>query len=319
MHHLIRLLGKLAFLAALSTVLLTSQASAQTFTFTLGQFLNSPDPKANDVAFDVYMPTTSPWGQQKPVIVFIPGGAFGVSNRQDVASFAQFYANAGYVTVGASYRTAPASPWPAQIEDMQSIVRVLRHHAPLLGINGNRIAAVGLSAGGMLAGWLGAVNQPDAWGVSSKVQFVVSVAGPWDLAKCLTDFSTVNFGLPDPHTATPPPGYPDFSALGTVINLFGITDFSVFSNTATAIEVFHKAQAASPVAALSSTASPTVLVHGTNDTIVPASQSQIAYNRLQQLGVPSVLHVFPGAGHAPTNDMLLAVHNAIVNWTQLSQ
>lgn len=319
MRHLIQLLKKLPFYAALCSLLLGGSVFAQTFTFTLGQFLNSSDPKINAVTFDVYMPQTSPWGQQKPVIVFIPGGAFGTSNRQDVATFAQFYANAGYVTVGASYRTAPDSPWPAQIEDMQSIVRVIRHHAGLLGVNSNRIAAVGLSAGGMLAGWLGTVDQPDAIGNSSKVQFVVSVAGPWDLVQCLLDFSAVNFGLPDPHTATPPTGYPDYSALGTVINLFGTTDFSLFSNANATVDIFHKAQGASPLNFVNSNTSPTVLVHGADDNIVPVSQSQSAYLKLQQAGVPSLLQVFPQTGHAPSADMLMAVHNAIVNWTQLSQ
>ena len=85
------------------------------------------------------------------------------------------------------YRLAPENPWPDQIIDVKCAVRYLRAHAADLGIDPNRIAALGTSAGGQLVSLLGTTGSSTLWDAgpypdeSSAVDAVVDEFGPADL------------------------------------------------------------------------------------------------------------------------------------------
>ncbi len=81
-----------------------------------------------------------------------------------------------------TYRFTPAYRFPSQLEDVQAAVRWTRIHAQVLGIDPNRIAAIGESAGGHLAALLG-TTESVVDGVSSKVQAVVAAFGAFDLCE----------------------------------------------------------------------------------------------------------------------------------------
>lgn len=54
-----------------------------------------------------------------------------------------------------SYRLSAETIWPAQIRDCRAAIRWIRAHAPEHGIDPDRIAVWGTSAGGHLAAMLG--------------------------------------------------------------------------------------------------------------------------------------------------------------------
>ena len=57
------------------------------------------------------------------------------------------------------------------------------------------------------------------------------------------------------------------------------------------------AEAANPIHYISKTSAPMLLMHGTADTIVSPSQTDLLYQALQQKGIPSERYLVTGAAH----------------------
>lgn len=101
---------------------------------------------------DVY----SPKGRQKsalPCAVWIHGGGLtALSKDYDLIRWCAAYtARAGFVSMSIDYRLRPEAELPAAIIDAKTAVRYVRAHAKKFGIDPNRIAVAGESAGGYLA------------------------------------------------------------------------------------------------------------------------------------------------------------------------
>jgi acetyl esterase/lipase len=88
----------------------------------------------------------------QPVLVFVHGGAFMRGERRTGDS--PFYDNImlwavrqGMVGVNMTYRLAPAHPWPAAQQDIQSALKWVRENIAASGGNPQRIILMGHSAG----------------------------------------------------------------------------------------------------------------------------------------------------------------------------
>jgi acetyl esterase/lipase len=99
---------------------------------------------------DVFTPDKAQSGQ--PVLVFVHGGAFMRGERRTGDS--PFYDNImlwavrqGMVGVNMTYRLAPAHPWPAAQQDIQSALKWVRENIAASGGNPQRIILMGHSAG----------------------------------------------------------------------------------------------------------------------------------------------------------------------------
>jgi acetyl esterase/lipase len=194
-----------------------------------------------------------------PVVVFIHGGAWQTGDKSEYAGYyAQLYAMAGFHVVSINYRLATSDPttqWPAQLQDVQLAICWLRQQASTYRIDPNRIGAVGDSAGGHLALFLGSLNTPcgSQPQFSAQVSAVVDMFGPTDLTQPAVYSWVQNLWLFNmrPYTADP-------------------TDY----------------RDASPIFAVSNQTAPTCIVQGTTDIIVPLSQSIELRNKLSSFGVP---------------------------------
>ena len=136
---------------------------------------------------DVYIPS-GPWKMNRPAVLFIHGGGFKGGDKAEYrsASVSADLARAGYVVVSCNYilstKENPAV-WPQNIADCRDAVRWMRVNAKELGIDPQRIAVAGGSAGGYLALMVGLTDEKSELGgnpqasVSSKVSAVINMYG----------------------------------------------------------------------------------------------------------------------------------------------
>ncbi len=231
--------------------------------------------KGGDVALklDLYQPTgvTKP----APAVVWIHGGAWRSGHRAAYHAYCIRCAEAGYVAATVSYRLMNVAPFPAAAEDVKCAIRWVRKNAARLGVDPNRIAAAGGSAGGhlaLLAGYASEVAELEGTGgndgVSSAVQAVVDFYGPADLT---TEYAVSN---------------------DIVINFLG---GKLFKDAPEAYRL------ASPVTHVTPDDPPTLIFHGTIDRIVSVRQSEMLVDKLKAAGVPHEFDRIEGWPH--TMDM----------------
>jgi acetyl esterase/lipase len=127
-------------------------------------------------------------------VVFIHGGGFTGGDKAEYrsASVSADLCRAGYVVVSCNYRLGPmtqAGVWPQNIADCRNAVRWVRAHAKELGVNPDKIAVAGGSAGGYLALMVGLSDDKTGPGgdpaakVSAKVSAVIDMYGVVNFAK----------------------------------------------------------------------------------------------------------------------------------------
>ena len=101
----------------------------------------------------IFNPADHKVTDKSPAIVFFFGGGWHGGTPVQFARQAKYLASRGMVALCAEYRTKKShgtSPFEC-VKDAKSCVRWIRKNAKDLGIDGNRIAAAGGSAGGHLA------------------------------------------------------------------------------------------------------------------------------------------------------------------------
>ena len=97
-------------------------------------------------------------------------------------NFAEELCPRGYVVFSVNYRLSSNrnGTWPAQIEDVQSALRYIRANAEKFRIDPDRIASLGLSAGGHLATMVALRDDPA--NPEGRVRVAVNLAGEHDMA-----------------------------------------------------------------------------------------------------------------------------------------
>ena len=106
---------------------------------------------APDVAVRIYRPA-APAGTLLPGIVQIHGGGFIVGSVEaEHAGSVLLAAGVGAVVVSVEYRLAPEHPYPAGLYDCYAALSYVHAEAGALGVDTERVALMGASAGGGLA------------------------------------------------------------------------------------------------------------------------------------------------------------------------
>ena len=232
----------------------------------------------SDLKLDLAMPNdgTGPF----PAIMCIHGGAWRAGKRTDLEKTIEGFAARGYVGVTVSYRLAPASKFPAQLEDCKAAVRWLRANAATYHVNPDRIGVMGFSAGGHLACMLGLTHQSDGLegdgghpDQSSQVQAVVSFFGP-------TDFSTKSWS--------------DDLEKDVLLPVVGAS----FKERP---DLYKRL---SPVSYVSKDAPPFLFFHGTADPLVNVRHSRVLAEKLKEAGVEAQVVELDGEKHGWVGDKL---------------
>ena len=106
---------------------------------------------APDVAIRIFRPTASA-SEPRPCVFEIHGGGFITGDLEMMDPWCQRVAGEiGAVVVATSYRLAPENPFPAGVEDCYASLCWTAANAEELGIDPDRLAIAGQSAGGGLA------------------------------------------------------------------------------------------------------------------------------------------------------------------------
>ncbi|MFC8825898.1 prolyl oligopeptidase family serine peptidase [Streptomyces sp. NPDC057137] len=236
-----------------------------------------------DLKLDLQVPQTK---GPKPLVVYITGGGFIMADKAANLDQRTYVAEQGYAVASIEYRTTTTgSTYRDGVADVKSAIRYLRAHADELGIDADKVAVWGQSAGGYLAAMTGATNgedqfeQGDNLDRSSDVQAVVDEFGASDLSRIGDDF--------DAETKAA------YLAPGSFINAY------VFGpNSTRTVATDHAAnRAANPATYLGRSSAPVIVLHGDNDHIISPSQSLILLDALKAKRVEGTRYVVKGADH----------------------
>jgi len=228
-----------------------------------------------DLLLDVYHP---PQGvtPKRMAIIHLFGGGFstGSKNAGYIVNDVRALGKLGYTNVSANYRLTSQGLWPAQIHDTKAAIRWVRANAAKIGVDTDKVAIAGYSAGGMLSLLAAGTNGMAEFegnggnaGVSSNVQASIGV-------------------------------YPLAST--------GIAG-ALFQTNVSAEERTKMIEAASPAKYIGKSFVPTIFIHGTADTTVPLSSSMDFFTKLNAAGVPTSITTIQGAAHAFDNAALDAI------------
>lgn len=229
---------------------------------------------------DLYLPKNRKPRETLPAVVLIHGGGWKEGDKRQAreVEFGTFLAENGFVAASVNYALRSAGRFPVNLQDCKNGVRYLRAHAKELGIDPERIAVMGGSAGGHLALMVAYTGDDPALspdqpypGVSDKVKAVVDFYGITDIAS---------------RKKTDPEGKPT--------ELRGVDEETqaVFGPSE---EEWKKA---SPISRVRRDVPPTLILHGKKDTMVDRDQSQILADALKKAGAEVELVWLSKAGHS---------------------
>lgn len=239
------------------------------------------DASRRDLKMDLILPKNRTAHSACPTIVWICGGAYRVVNRSVWLPEMMRFARAGYVVASIEYRTSNEAIFPAQLIDVKSAVRFLRAHAKEYCVDPGKIFALGESAGGTMASLLGVtgnqkeLDQGDHLDQTSAVQGVVDYYGVVDLSDASAEKDR-KLAAASQSNDVPYFAFEEFLGVG-----------------------YGKAEAdkASAIQYISEETPPFMILHGTEDAVVPMAQSEKLYNTLQKAGIPCEIAVVEGAAH----------------------
>lgn len=237
--------------------------------------LRTPGGDPNDTAF---LHVTRPWLMMRrpavsngAAVLIIPGGGFQrVAVSRSGGAIDRWLASLGFTAFVMNYRL-PADGWAAgpdaPLQDAQRALRLIRARSAALGLDPERIAVLGFSAGGYVAGRLATRFQTEAY-------------DPVDAADSLSTRPSAT-GLFFPViTMTSPFAHPPSlrALLGDQPSDDGRREASVEGHVTVDTPATFIAAAA-------------------DDAVVPVENSLLMWSALRERRIPTEMHLFETGGH----------------------
>ncbi|WP_375488773.1 alpha/beta hydrolase fold domain-containing protein [uncultured Jatrophihabitans sp.] len=224
---------------------------------------------------DVYYRADLP--PDAPVLLQIHGGAwmFGSKDHQGVPLMLHMAAR-GWVCVAINYPLSPKSRWPAHLVAAKQAMAWIREHGHRYGADPTFVATTGGSAGGHLASLVAltagdASLQPGFEDADTSVQACVPHYGVYDFTE-------------------------EGGARSATERLQTVVRPKVMSRDAVYPDDYR---AASPLSRIGPDAPPFLVVHGTNDTLVPVAEAREFVAKLRETSRSPVAYAeIAGAQHA---------------------
>ena len=207
-------------------------------------------------------------GARRPGVIVVHGGAWNSGRRSENPRWNHWLAAQGYVVFDVDYRLAPQPNWESATADVQLAVETIRAQATRWGVDPQRLALLGRSAGGHLA-LLAAYTASDQ--SAQTVRAVVSLYGPTDLI----------WGYEHPANQRVIDGRE------TLRRFLGGTPQTV-------PDAYRRA---SPITHVRPSTPPTLLLHGERDQYVGVQHARRLSQQLARAGVPHETVILPHAQH----------------------
>lgn len=243
---------------------------------------------------DIYVPATK---GPHPIVLYIHGGGWTGGHTRHSGALANFpavlasLAAEGFVVASLEYRLSAEAKFPAQLQDAKASLRFLGANAARYRIDPSRVGLWGGSAGGHLTALTALTCKDTSLDPAAAKDVCATAAVTW--------YGVFDFGA---LTAQRTGGSDDAAE-----RLMGCTGRCSAETYALA----------SPVTYIDAKDPPFLLIHGTEDKVVPASQSRLGEARLRASGVPveviyiaGVDHSFIGTTPAQTRTATLRATNA---------
>lgn len=255
----------------------TMPTSDEPFTITRALPFSSASP---ELTLDLYLPTDRE--VPIPCVIVVQGGGFRAQDGQRFRPFAEHLARQGFAAALISYRGLPKHTFADTMADATTAVRFVRKISRDHGIDPQRIGAFGRSAGATIVALLATTAEDENFPkgtehaeYSSKVDAAVGIAGVYDFVSRFTDV--------------------DQMALQTQL------EKKLKSNGAWITAPFAAGsdhwQRASAINHVTAGAPPMLLMHCTDDGIVPWQQTQQLEKALKAHGVHVETVITEKGGH----------------------
>ena len=222
----------------------------------------------------------------EPLLIWLDSGCWYSGDPGNGGLWAQTDAiKRGFAIASVSHRPINEAPFPVPIEDVRAAVRFLRKHAADYGYDPDRFAVAGASSGGNLSLTLGIsdeqcpFNVGDNLDVSGQVQRVVDFFGPADFEIVFDRYSV--------------------QALDCIYIACGFPREAAQKDSADYEKLMAAAKKFSPINYVDENYAPTIILQGTDDPLVPLSQSALMYEKIKIAGVRSQLIISDGGVHDP--------------------
>ncbi len=253
-----------------------------------------PSANGTEIPMDTYIPQVSEQVQPnppRPAIVICPGGGYRFCSQREAEPVALRFLMHGFNCFVIWYREKEAEElFPKPQQDAAAAVAWVRAHAQETHTDPNRIAVLGFSAGGHLAGSLGCLwHKADLW---QPLGLIPEQVKPNAMVLCYPVIS----GGKDAHR-------------GSFDNLSGSKDPA--DHTAYSLENL-----------VTENCPPAFLWHTFEDGSVPVQNSLLMAHALAEHKVLTELHIFPHGGHgASLCSELTGAHHLIPEaqqWPELA-
>ena len=229
---------------------------------------------------DLFFPKIRNNDRMLPIIVYIHGGGWKSGSKETaIGKLAPYLKTGSFAAASINYRLSGEAIWPSQIHDCKAAIRWLKGNSKKYGIDANRLAVWGNSAGGHLVAIMGVSGGVESlegklgkhFDQNSRVNCVVDFCGPSHL------LSMGKFPSRIDHDS---PNSPESQLIGGAIQ-----------------ENKKSANNASPITYVTMDDAPILIVHGTDDALVPFNQAEIFHSALLKAGVKSEFLGMEGMGH----------------------
>ncbi|MFT8349818.1 alpha/beta hydrolase fold domain-containing protein [Clostridium saccharoperbutylacetonicum] len=251
-----------------------------------------------------------------------PTGQMSGDNTSSYKIFKSILNN-GIAFVSIDYRLNSEAALPAQIYDVKGAIRYLRAHAKEYGLDPDKIAVCGTSAGAHLAAELATTGdvkelEGDEGGnldYSSKVMACVDFYGPTDLLTMSTEMDPSLQSHADAVATHDSTDANESKLLGFAQKGQGVGVLrEIRDKNETNSPYWNKvklAELASPVNNVTSDGPPMFIAHGGHDTLVPIQQSLRLRDALIKAGVENI---FMSNSKAPHGYQGEDVNKAALTW-----